>query len=66
MAKVQNIEQEFFKASIQLDKKKEKIFNMGDFSKWDVPQEKYPTLMQAGILKNREKAIKTMLPKETY
>ena len=39
---------------------------MGDFSKWDVPQEKYPVLMQTGILKNKEKAMRVMLPKETY
>lgn len=63
--KVKNLEEEYFKNKGVLDKKKEKIFQMGDTAKWEIPKEELSSI-PSHVLSNRLQATKIMLPKESF
>jgi hypothetical protein len=53
---------EYYKAKSVLDEKKKKLFNLGDTSKWEVKEK---GVSREELLKNKELAMRYMLPRET-
>jgi len=56
-------EEEFCKGKLALDKKKEKIYQLYDATKWDLPKEKV-IKMDKEIVHDKARAFQAMLPKD--
>jgi hypothetical protein len=57
------LEDEFARAKISLDKRKDKIYSLFDTSKWDISKEVASTLPK-DIIHDKAEAFKVMLPRE--
>eukprot|EP01017_Pseudomicrothorax_dubius_P037480 TRINITY_DN5499_c0_g2_i8.p1 TRINITY_DN5499_c0_g2~~TRINITY_DN5499_c0_g2_i8.p1 ORF type:complete len:449 (-),score=82.50 TRINITY_DN5499_c0_g2_i8:47-1393(-) len=57
--------QEYIRHKMKVDQKKERLFQLGDISKWEMTPAQLQGLDKAEILKNKGEALKVMLPKET-
>ena len=64
-SKATDFEMEYFKNRQVLDRKKEKIFQHGDHTRWEIPQHEL-SAVPSSILNNRTEALKIMLPKESF
>lgn len=60
--KATDFEVEYFRNRTVLDKKKEKIFQTGDTSRWEIPHHELSSI-PSSILNSRTEAMKIMLPK---
>lgn len=57
------LEEEFAKARMALDKKKEKVYSLFDLSKWDLTKEVASSLPK-DIVHDKAEAFRVMLPRE--
>jgi len=59
----ESLEEEFSRAKVNLDKKKDKIYSQFDVSKWDITKDVASTLSK-DIIHDKASAFKIMLPRE--